>query len=272
MKKPTTLKHKSGKISVISVCYNETDERIRCTFNSIISQDYSSVEFVVIDGGSRKDTLASLAFYRDRIDIFISEPDNGLYDAMNKGIRLATGDWIIFMNIGDSFHKTVTLSSIMNVENIDNISLIFGSIIGSDNKHVSSPNRLSNNYLFNQTICHQAILARRNVFDETGLFDTSYQIIADRDWLLRFYRTGSSYIHLPITICDSASGSVCSDYKKMDQEIRQYQLNNFTFLNRALYTSIWLLTRTYRRIKSCNLAVPVRLKDKYWYPISRPKR
>lgn len=253
------------KIEIVTACYNESPERIHYTFESIVSQDYPALELAIVDGGSKASTLKALAEYQPRIKTFISEADNGLYDAMNKGVRNSTGDWIIFMNIGDRFHDACTLSKVMDSGNLQDIQLIYGDIMESGKRYISPPRRLSSNYLFNQTICHQSMLTRKSVFERLGLFDISYRIIADREWILRFYRSGLSYKHLPIIICDWASGSVCSNYKKMDQEIIRYQFKDFSFYERVFYSISWFITRTYRRIKSFDLSVPVRLKDKYRY-------
>ena len=96
------------KFSVITVCYN-AQAVIEDTIQSVISQTYHHVEYILIDGASKDHTMSIVNRYRDRIAIVVSEPDKGLYDAMNKGIRLATGDYLCFLNAGDSFHEDDTL-------------------------------------------------------------------------------------------------------------------------------------------------------------------
>lgn len=89
------------QLSIVTVCYNEKD--IGRTCESIVSQSCQDFEWIVVDGGSTDGSLEVIKHYKERIDILISEPDNGIYDAMNKGIRLAKGKWINFMNGGDTF-------------------------------------------------------------------------------------------------------------------------------------------------------------------------
>lgn len=99
------------KISVITICYNcKADTEL--TVKSVLSQDYANKEYIIIDGGSTDGTIEMLQEYKDRITTLISEPDNGIYDALNKGVRAATGDWIICMNAGDVFDCANILSDI----------------------------------------------------------------------------------------------------------------------------------------------------------------
>lgn len=101
----------TDKISVITVCYNCKDD-LEKTINSVLSQTYDNIEFVVVDGDSKDGTKDVLNRYKEKIDICISEPDDGIYDAMNKGIRVSHGDWLIFMNAGDQFCDANVLKEI----------------------------------------------------------------------------------------------------------------------------------------------------------------
>ena len=99
--------HLSPRFSVITVTYN-AEKVLEDTIQSVISQTYHHVEYIIIDGASKDGTMAIVNRYRDRISRVVSEPDKGLYDAMNKGIALATGDYLCFLNAGDSFHEDDT--------------------------------------------------------------------------------------------------------------------------------------------------------------------
>ncbi len=98
------------KISVVTVCYN-AESAIENTILSVINQTYTSVEYIIVDGASKDSTMDIVNKYRDKISVIVSEPDKGIYDAMNKGIKLATGDWICFMNAGDSYVNENTIES-----------------------------------------------------------------------------------------------------------------------------------------------------------------
>ena len=99
------------KISVVTVCYNAVND-IEKTILSVINQTYPNIEYLIIDGGSTDGTMDIVNKYKDKIDVIVSEPDKGIYDAMNKGIDRATGDWINFMNAGDCFFEKETVNSV----------------------------------------------------------------------------------------------------------------------------------------------------------------
>ena len=105
--------HPTPKFSVITVTYNAASV-LEDTIQSVISQTYHHVEYIIVDGASKDGTLSIVDRYRDRITRVVSEPDRGLYDAMNKGIRLATGDYLCFLNAGDSFHEDDTLQQMVH--------------------------------------------------------------------------------------------------------------------------------------------------------------
>ena len=104
--------HPTPKFSIITVTYN-AEAVLEDTIQSVISQTYHHVEYIIVDGASKDSTLSIIDRYRDRITRIVSEPDKGLYDAMNKGIRLATGDYLCFLNAGDSFHEDDTLQQMV---------------------------------------------------------------------------------------------------------------------------------------------------------------
>lgn len=128
------------KISVVTVCYNAIND-IEKTILSVINQTYSNIEYIIIDGGSTDGTMDIVNKYKDKIDVIVSEPDKGIYDAMNKGIDRATGDWINFMNAGDCFFNNVALENVFprNYESV-NFDILYGYQVHSfhmENLYVS---------------------------------------------------------------------------------------------------------------------------------------
>ncbi len=252
-----------GKITVITVCYNEPPERVRYTLDSIVQQNYRSLEIVIIDGKSRKETVNAFDPYSDRITTFVSERDTGLYDAMNKGIGLSTGEWIIFMNVGDRFHSHNVLADVMNRGDLEAFDLLYGDTFIGGKQMKRSPDRLSRRYLYSRTICHQAMLVRRKTYGALGSFNLNFRYAADHDWILRFLNAGHAYVHVPVGICDWETGGHCSDFKTNNLEICAYRLKYFSIVERMAYGIQWTAIKTFTRIKSLNFAMPVSVRD--WF-------
>ena len=119
------------KITVITICFNIGNE-LEQTIKSVIGQSYPNIEYIIIDGGSTDDTMAVLKRYKDNISLIVSEPDKGVYDAMNKGVRLATGDYVNFMNGGDRFSNSEVLTTLFSdLANLD-YDVVFGDTIAMD--------------------------------------------------------------------------------------------------------------------------------------------
>ena len=186
------MNRKDLKISIITVCLNSIDT-LEQTIQSVVSQDYPNIEYIIVDGGSTDGTLDVIHKYETDISRWISEPDAGIYDAMNKGITMATGDYIAFLN-SDDWYTEGALSYVA-----DDI-MKFGASVSSYNMNVYSGNdRIEWEDVFSRDIkniriamcrCHQAIFAKRSLFEAYGGFDTKYKISADYDWLLRLYDHG----------------------------------------------------------------------------------
>jgi glycosyltransferase involved in cell wall biosynthesis len=198
------------RVTVVTVVRNAASA-IEGTIQSVLSQDYPAIEYIVIDGLSTDGTLDVIERYRDRIAQLRSEGDAGIYDAMNKGASLATGDWIIFMNAGDSFYASDTLSRLLP-ELHGGADVICGATeevlvdeIETRRFHVAprSPQNLWRHMPTN----HQAILVRREV-QQHYQFDTSYQWCADHDLLARLHRDGKTFALVAQILCvyDCAGG------------------------------------------------------------------
>lgn len=176
------------KISVVTVTYN-AEKVIEETLESIISQNYPNIEIIVVDGESKDSTLEIISNYKDRISTFISEKDDGIYDAMNKGIDVASGEYIIFMNAGDKFYNSMVLSSInASLQGSSDSIVIYGSTLihypfGDYIVEPDSPSELYRCMPF----CHQSVLVRTDVIREFK-FMVSLKIAGDHNQLLRIYQ------------------------------------------------------------------------------------
>lgn len=183
--------NRQPRITIITVAYNEAS-RIRETLESIYSQRYPNLEHIIIDGASSDDTPDIIREYQGKYHCFISEKDEGIYDAMNKGIGLATGEFIIFINAGDSLHSGETLRSVApELEDNDfiygNINIIYPPSSNKSPKIERYSGKTAKQYRSNpKTICHQAIFYRRNLFSKHGLYKSGeYKICADHEFNCR---------------------------------------------------------------------------------------
>ena len=154
------------KVSIITVVYNGI-EFLEETIKSVIAQTYPNIEYIIVDGGSKDGTLDIIKKYEAHISKWISEPDKGIYDAMNKGIDLATGDWQNFLNAGDSFVDNNVLEKIFTSD-LENITLVYGDIIAiRENGQKLNVNAIDlkddKSIIKGMKVCHQAIFYNKNI-------------------------------------------------------------------------------------------------------------
>ena len=176
-------------VSIITVCFN-SERTIEDTILSVINQTYPNIEYIIIDGGSTDNTLDIIKRYEKYITTWISEPDEGIYDAMNKGLSISNGTYVFFLNSDDLFYSRETINQIIN-KNTVSYDVIYGDVIlcSEDLAFVSKQQNKKRTLrkILKKTICHQAIFAKKKVFDKTGIFNTKYKIHADFDWQLKVF-------------------------------------------------------------------------------------
>lgn len=188
------------KISVVTVVLNAAGS-IEACIDSVLGQTYDNIEYLVIDGGSTDGTLDILARYRDKIDYQVSEPDRGLYHAMNKGVEAATGDYVYFLNSDDRFCDDAVVADVAAaIEGNPPVDLVYGDVLmRSGTGEVTRQQQVSvlnRETLCRRGFCHQALFARRDAFSKTGGFSEQYRIVADGDWLARALAAGATSLHL----------------------------------------------------------------------------
>jgi len=200
------------KVSVVTVV-RDAETVIEETIVSIISQDYPNLEYLVIDGKSNDQTNSIIQNYAEKIDIYISEADQGIFDAMNKGAKLASGDWIIYMNAGDRFYDSDTLAQLANALKSDADVIVAGAekILVDEletRRFYSMPGAIEEIWRKFPTV-HQATLVRLSC-QQQYQFDTSYIWCADHDLLARMYRDGKQFLRQEHLICyyDCSGGKV----------------------------------------------------------------
>lgn len=171
-------------ISIITVCYNAESE-IRRTIQSVLSQDYKKIQYILIDGNSVDETMNIVKEYEDSIDLIITENDNGIYDAMNKGYDLSNGQFALFLNAGDIFEDKQVLKNVFKkVENFEDYHLIVGlsKMVSADGLSFDIWPR--KNMDRKKHIPHQSVLINKTVFHKE-YYDTKFQISGDREYFER---------------------------------------------------------------------------------------
>lgn len=199
--------HVHPKFSIITVTYN-AGAVLEDTIQSVITQTYRNVEYIIVDGGSKDHTLDIINRYREHIHTLVSEPDKGLYDAMNKGIRLATGDYLCFLNAGDELHEDDTLQLMVHsITGTELPDVLYGetAIVDEEGhflrmRRLSAPEDLNwKSFKDGMLVCHQAFFPRRELAEP---YDLRYRFSADFDWCIRIMKKSHTLHNTHLTLID----------------------------------------------------------------------
>ncbi|MDA3778901.1 MAG: glycosyltransferase family 2 protein, partial [Bacteroidales bacterium] len=188
-------------ISVITVVRNAED-CIEATIKSVVGQTYDRIQFIVIDGRSSDETLNIIHKYEGKIDKLVSEKDSGIYDAMNKGISLVSGDWVNFMNAGDEFFSSNTCELVAEQLNIQKYDVLYGDLLATNNAqdmHKKFKAQKLDNIKKGMIFSHQSVFVKKNLLLKYP-FDLDYKICADYLQFLTLYSNNYSFFYLPIII------------------------------------------------------------------------
>jgi len=240
------------KISIITICFNSS-KTIEKTFQSIKNQSYKNIEYIVVDGGSSDDTLKIIKNYNSCISNYISESDKGLYDAMNKGIALATGDIIGILNSDDIFLDVFVLENIAKFHQENDIDASIGNITqfnesGKTVRKYSSKNWTPENLKIGFMPPHPSIFFERKLFKQYGNYHLDFISGADYELIVRFFiKHQISWKYSGITTTAMLIGGISSSgyksYKLISREIKKaLELNNIKFFYfKVLLRVIWKL-------------------------------
>lgn len=185
-------------LSVITVVYNNARD-IERTMLSVLNQTYPHIEYIIIDGVSTDGTLDIIAKYKARLAKFISEPDKGIYDAMNKGLAAASGDYVLFMNSGDEIYEPDTVAAVFATS--PNADIYYGETemindagesLGQ-RRHKAPVNFTWRSFKYGMSVSHQAIYIRRNLVEP---YDLQYYLSADIDWILKAARKAKKIVNV----------------------------------------------------------------------------
>jgi glycosyltransferase involved in cell wall biosynthesis len=202
-------------VSIITAVYNGA-ERITKTLNSVAQQDYGSIEHIIVDGASTDDTLGRVHASGARVARIISEPDIGVYDAFNKGLRAATGDVIAFLNAGDTYSSRQVISRIAQELTTASTQAVFADLLIVDEHDDSrvvrtyrskyfSPNTMAYGFM----PAHPTLFLRREVYQRVGEYNTQYRIAGDFEMCLRIFVTRfTAYKYIPQPLVRMARGGL----------------------------------------------------------------
>ncbi|MBW4441698.1 MAG: glycosyltransferase [Plectolyngbya sp. WJT66-NPBG17] len=201
------------KVSIITVTYN-AGATIRDTIESVLAQDYPDIEHIIIDAASKDNTAEIVRSYDDRIAQFISEPDRGMYDGMNKGIKLATGDVVAILNADDFYVDSRVISTIVDQFKQHQVDSVFGDLVyvKHDNpekvvRYYSSASFHPGKFAYGWMPAHPTFVVKRWAFDRYGFFKTDYKIAADYELLIRFLAIHQmSYHYIPQVLVKMRTG------------------------------------------------------------------
>lgn len=178
------------KVSIITINYNDANG-LEKTIQSVVSQTFSDYELVVIDGGSTDKSIDIIKKHGDKINYWVSEKDKGIYDAQNKGVLISKGDYLIFLNSGDSFFNQNVLAEFFEFEKNNKKKVVYGksNIIDADgtSRILSPPEKLDLNFWYSNTLNHQAIFMHSSMFAKFGNFSTQYKYASDFEHLFKIY-------------------------------------------------------------------------------------
>ncbi|MBX7205115.1 MAG: glycosyltransferase [Bacteroidia bacterium] len=224
-------------LTIVTVTYNAA-AYISETLESVKKQTFTNYEHLVIDGASGDATCAVIrAFSNSKIHL-LSEPDNGIYDAMNKGIKLAKGQWLYFLNAGDTFASSHILTDIFNGRE-NNHDLIYGKVITKNepsgvNYTTGQPLTLAS-FFYTIPINHQGVFFHRSTFTAIGNYNLSYKILADLEWLIRYFKqekNNAVYVDTIIAEYETVGFSYNNRARSLSETLK-YSRSHF-----PLYTTI----------------------------------
>jgi len=249
----TESKIEAPKVSVITAVYNGEKHIEECIL-SIKAQTYNGVEHIIIDGGSTDGTLEIINRYRDSISYWISEPDNGIGDAMNKGINAAKGEYIIIIHADDCLNKENSLAMAM-VECKDNIDIAMFSILYGKQKKLKTPKRFESIINLKPQGYHQGMICKRQLFIDIGTFDISYKVAMDYEFCLRAKRKKARVMISSVVLSYMGDQGVSAkvDWDSLRARFSEERRIHFQHCNSimmtVLYVVYWPIYITYRKIR-----------------------
>ena len=237
------------KFSIITITFNAASV-IGPTLESVKGQTYTNYEYLLIDGGSTDDTVARAKASGIEFAHIVSERDNGLYDAMNKGIVLATGDYLCFLNAGDAFYAPDTLQTIANaaIANDTLPCVLYGETAEVDDdrnfvrmRRLKAPERLTwKSFRSGMLVCHQAFYARRDI---VPMYDLKYRLSSDVDWCIKVMKRAKKMVNVNATVVDYLQNGISLQYHRKSLMERFDIMSKHYGLLPTIARHVWFVVR-----------------------------
>lgn len=223
---------KKYKLSIITICKNEPNVEKTC--QSIVNQSFQDFEWIVIDGGSNKETQDIFEKYKYRINKFISEKDKGIYNAYNKGVKLASGEYISLLNAGDAYYSPDVLEKVFK-DNNHKEDILYGEQqeVNSNNpkqcRLSHQPEKITKNFMITTTVLTPASFIKKSLFDKYGLFNENYKVVSDYEQFVIFFKNDASFKHLDIIVSKFDTNGISSSkkYEELHQKERNEVMNKY---------------------------------------------
>lgn len=240
------------KFSIITVTYN-AEKVLEDTIQSVIVQTYHHIEYIIIDGASKDKTPAIIEKYRPYIHVVVSEPDKGIYDAMNKGLALATGDYLCFLNAGDSLREDDTLMRmVQSIRSKELPDVLYGETALVDEKRyflrmrrLSAPDKLTwKSFKQGMLVCHQAFFAKRLLAEP---YDLRYRYSSDFDWCIRIMKKSKTLHNTRLTVIDYLEEGITTANRKASLKERfRIMTKHYGWFSTICY-HIWFVLRLWTK-------------------------
>ncbi len=258
------------KLSVITINYNNASG-LQKTTDSVLEQTWNNFEYIVIDGGSTDGSKEYIENYNDKLTYWVSEPDKGIYNAMNKGIEKANGEYLLFLNSGDYLNNPHVIEKLLQGSN--NEDIVYGDIIfisETENSLYQYPNILCFDFFIHNTLPHPCTLIKKELFHLYGYYKEDIKICADWAFFLDMVcRHNVTYKHLPITVTTFALGGMSSEPGSdsiIKNEKENYLEKNYLLFykdNLRLYQYVarLQLLQYSRLLKLFKIVMPIKIKQ-----------
>ncbi|MDW8852248.1 glycosyltransferase family 2 protein [Flavobacterium sp. MMLR14_040] len=243
------------KVSIITVCYNRK-ATIGQSIQSVLNQDYPNIEYIIIDGNSSDGTQSIIEHYSDKITHYISEPDKGMYDAINKGLKLATGDIIGLMHSDDTFYDSYVVSKIVNTFLISsNADAVYGDgiYVTNDAEEKIIRNRIGGQYNFEKLKSgwlplHPTVYIKKSIIEKYGYYSLDFKIASDTEFLLRYlFKHKINIVYMNEYVVKMKMGGLSTDYKRvfhvLSEDYKIYKYHNLSAFKAVFQKKFSALTQ-----------------------------